>query len=168
MNCFFDKNKHFCVVKNSLVKYFFVFVDLILLISVHFYIHSVAAVESVRSSGKVCILDIDYQGVQNVKKSSLNPLYIFIAPPSMEALESRLRARNTESEEDVKTRLGNAAKELEYGQAEGNFDRVFVNDDLKQTSDDLIEYLLEKYPHLDYVSVDDEKEPGNRICSMLC
>lgn len=133
-----------------------------------FYGTSVAAVESVRSSGKVCILDIDYQGVQNVKKSSLNPLYIFIAPPSMEALESRLRARNTESEEDVKTRLGNAAKELEYGQAEGNFDRVFVNDDLKQTSDDLIEYLLEKYPHLDYVSVDDEKEPGNRICSMLC
>lgn len=49
-----------------------------------FYGSSVAAVESVQSSGKVCILDIDVQGVKNVKKSSLDPYYVFIAPPSME------------------------------------------------------------------------------------
>jgi len=53
--------------------------------------------------------------VQKVKKSSLNPIYIFIAPPSMEELEKRLRGRGTETEEAMKTRLGNAAKELQYG-----------------------------------------------------
>ena len=85
--------------------------------------YSIAAVESVQSAGKVCILDIDVQGVQNVKKSSLKPIYIFIAPPSAKALEERLRGRGTESEEDISKRLANAAKELEYGAGKGNFDQ---------------------------------------------
>lgn len=76
---------------------------------------SVEAVESVQKQGKVCILDIDVQGVQKVKKTSLDPIYIFIAPPSKEDLEKRLRGRGTETEEQIKTRLENAAKELEYG-----------------------------------------------------
>jgi guanylate kinase len=75
----------------------------------------VAAVESVRKQGKICILDIDVQGVQKVKESSLQPLYLFISPPSMESLEKRLRGRGTETEDQMKMRLGNAAKELEYG-----------------------------------------------------
>jgi guanylate kinase len=44
----------------------------------NYYGTSVAAVESVQSQGRICILDIDVQGVQNVKKSSLDPLFIFI------------------------------------------------------------------------------------------
>jgi guanylate kinase len=55
------------------------------------------------------------QGVQKVKASSLKPRYVFIAPPSMAELEKRLRGRGTETEEQMKLRLGNAAKELEYG-----------------------------------------------------
>ena len=74
-----------------------------------------ASVETVQANGKVCVLDIDVQGVQKVKLSPLQPYYVFIAPPSMEELEKRLRGRGTESEEQIKTRLGNAAKELEYG-----------------------------------------------------
>lgn len=74
-----------------------------------------AAVENVQKQGKICILDIDIQGVQKVKESSLSPIYVFIAPPSFEELEKRLRGRGTETEEQMKTRLGNAKKELEYG-----------------------------------------------------
>ena len=76
---------------------------------------SIAAVESVQKQGKICILDIDVQGVQKVKQSKLEPIYLFIAPPSKEALEKRLRGRGTETEEQLQTRLGNAGKELEYG-----------------------------------------------------
>ena len=76
---------------------------------------SIEAVEKVQGQGKICVLDIDVQGVQKVKKSSLEPYYCFIAPPSKEDLEKRLRGRGTETEEQIKTRLGNAAKELEYG-----------------------------------------------------
>lgn len=52
----------------------------------HYRTISIQAVESVQKAGKVCILDIDVQGVQKVKQSTLEPLYIFIAPPSHEEL----------------------------------------------------------------------------------
>ena len=80
-----------------------------------FVLYSVAAVETVQSSGKICVLDIDVQGVRKVKESKLEPYYIFISPPSKEELEKRLRGRGTETEDAIKTRLANAAAELEYG-----------------------------------------------------
>jgi guanylate kinase len=105
----------------------------------------------VQIAGKVCILDIDVQGVQHVKKSSLSPAYVFIAPPSAEALEKRLRGRGTESEADVQKRLANAAKEIAYGRGEGNFDRIFVNDNLSETFSKLVAQMKEWYPHLQQV-----------------
>ena len=97
---------------------------------------------------QICILDIDVQGVRNVKKSSLDPRYVFIAPPSMDILESRLRSRGTEKEEDIVKRLGNAAAELEYGNTEGNMDKVFVNDDLDTTFAAAVASFKEWYPQL--------------------
>lgn len=114
----------------------------------NYYGTSVSAVESVQKLGKICILDIDVQGVRNVKKSSLDALYIFIAPPSMEELEKRLRGRGTETEEAVVKRLKNAKEELEYGTEEGNFDRVFTNDDLDKTFDSLVAQFKSWYPQL--------------------
>mmetsp|Transcript_4944 Transcript_4944/g.6045 ORF Transcript_4944/g.6045 Transcript_4944/m.6045 type:complete len:200 (+) Transcript_4944:147-746(+) len=114
----------------------------------NYYGTSVQAVESVKSKGKICILDIDVQGVRNVKKSALNPRYVFIAPPSMEILESRLRSRGTEKEEDIVKRIANAAAELEYGNAEGNMDRIFVNDDLETTFGEVVSCFQEWYPTL--------------------
>jgi guanylate kinase len=86
--------------------------------------------------------------VKNVKKSSLDPIYVFIAPPSMEELEQRLRGRGTEKEEDVKKRLAGAAKELEYGKGEGNFDKVFINDNLTKTFEELVKCIKKWYPNL--------------------
>jgi guanylate kinase len=94
------------------------------------------------------VLDIDYQGVEKVKASSLSPIYLFISPPSMEELEKRLRGRGTETEEAITKRLRNAAKELEYGQTAGNFDRIFVNADLNATFEEMVTAFKEWYPHL--------------------
>ena len=105
------------------------------------------------------------QGVQKVKQSSLSPLYLFISPPSMETLEQRLRGRGTETEEAIKKRLGNAQKELDYGNEAGNFDRVFVNADLKETFEDMAKAFREWYPHLDEVAPDDTN-PKNCTCSI--
>lgn len=66
-------------------------------------------------SNKICILDIDTQGVQLLKKTHLNPVYVFIKPPSMKVLEDRLRGRSTETEESLQKRLSVAEKEMEYG-----------------------------------------------------
>ncbi|GAX11353.1 guanylate kinase [Fistulifera solaris] len=113
-----------------------------------YYGTSIAAVDAVQKSGKICVLDIDVQGVQSVKQSSLEPLYLFIAPPSMAALEERLRGRGTETEEQMQIRLGNAAQELAYGQAEGNFDKIFVNNDLETCFAEMVQAFQEWYPHL--------------------
>ena len=56
------------------------------------------AVQDVLQSGKICILDIDVLGVKAVKKTDLDPKYVFIKPPSLQVLEHRLRARGTETE----------------------------------------------------------------------
>lgn len=78
----------------------------------------------------------------------MTPIYCFIAPPSFEELEKRLRGRGTETEEQMQVRLGNAAKELEYGNTPGNFDKVFVNNDLEECFAELVASFEEWYPHL--------------------
>ena len=62
---------------------------------------SKTAVQDVLAGGKICILDIDVQGVKAVKETDLSPLYVFIKPPSLEELEQRLRDRGTETEESL-------------------------------------------------------------------
>lgn len=113
-----------------------------------YYGTSIAAVETVQSLGQVCILDIDIQGAQSVKKSNIDAHYIFIAPPSMEELEKRLRGRGTETEDAIQTRLGNAQKELDYGNEDGNFDKIFINNDLQSTFNEIAKQFQDWYPNL--------------------
>lgn len=101
-----------------------------------------------------------------VKESSLKPRYLFISPPSMEELEKRLRGRGTETEEAITKRLGNAKKEMDYGHEAGNFDRIFVNADLKSCFEDIVEAFREWYPHLDEVVPDEDPEKNCTSCTI--
>lgn len=94
---------------------------------------SIAAVKSVQQAGRVCILDIDVQGVRSVKRTDLNPLCIFILPPSMKELERRLRTRGTDSEESIRKRLDDASAEIDAATTEGIFDHLIENTDLDAT-----------------------------------
>lgn len=80
------------------------------------------------------ILDIDAQGVKLIKANhpSLNPIYIFISPPSFSELKKRLIGRGTESEESVTKRLTMASQEMEYARQKGAHDWIIVNDDLEK------------------------------------
>jgi guanylate kinase len=89
------------------------------------------AVKEVQSTGKICVLDIDIQGVMSMRKTDLNPLYVFIKPPSVEELDKRLRARKTESEESLQRRLDRAKTEMRDAEAPGVFDHIIVNKDLQ-------------------------------------
>ena len=73
---------------------------------------SKSSVTDVLNSGKICILDIDVQGVKAVKETDLTPLLVFIKPPSLETLEERLRARGTETEESLRWDNNNLVKYL--------------------------------------------------------
>ena len=67
------------------------------------------AVQRVTGADKVCILDVDVQGAEAVKRTQLGAAFVFIAPPSMDELERRLRGRGTETEEKARARGGEAA-----------------------------------------------------------
>lgn len=105
---------------------------------------SKAAVQDVQAKNLICILDIDMQGVRNIKRTDLNPIYISIQPPSMDVLEKRLRDRKTESEESLQRRLQAAKVDMEYSKEPGMFDVIIVNDDLDTAYENLKEALLEE------------------------
>jgi len=109
---------------------------------------SYKSVDMVQEQGKICIMDIDIQGFKRVQQSHLHPVSIFIAPPSLETLEKRLRARGTETEDSLAVRTGNAARELEFGLADGNFDYVIVNHNIEEGVDELESTLKQRFPHL--------------------
>jgi guanylate kinase len=75
------------------------------------------------------LLDVDVKGAVNVKaRYGDEALTLFIRPPSIDVLEERLRARGTETDASLRTRLQRAREELTY---EPHFDTVIVNDDLE-------------------------------------
>ncbi len=87
-------------------------------------VERLALAEDVRA----VVLDIDVKGALNVKRLyGDRALTLFIAPPTLAALATRLHARGTESEAQVAVRLERAQMEMDYA---GEFDAVVVNDDL--------------------------------------
>ncbi|KAL9940683.1 hypothetical protein V8E36_000171 [Tilletia maclaganii] len=78
------------------------------------------------------VLDIDAQGVRLIKQNHayLNPIFIFISPPSFSALRERLSGRGTETPDSIRRRIGMAAEELAFARTPGSFDAVVVNDNL--------------------------------------
>lgn len=110
--------------------------------SVHgnYYGTSFEAVNRVISSGKICIIDIDVKGVESLRKQTQlewQPYFVWVAPPSFEVLEERLRSRGTETEASLKMRLDTAKRELEFAAINNIFDLTIINDDLGRSYDEL-------------------------------
>ncbi|KAG1933663.1 guanylate kinase-like isoform X3 [Pimephales promelas] len=105
---------------------------------------SKAAVQAVQGKNLICILDIDMQGVRNIKRTDLNPIYVSIQAPSMDILEKRLRDRKTESEESLQKRLHAAKVDVEISKEPGLFDVIIVNDDLDTAYGKLKDALLKE------------------------
>ncbi|KAJ9080047.1 guanylate kinase [Entomophthora muscae] len=111
--------------------------------SKNLYGTSIDAVKKVVDSSKICLLDIDMQGVKSVKKSDLNARFLFISPPSVTELENRLRLRNTETDESLQHRLDAAKAEMEYANIPGSHDCIIVNDDLDKAYSEFKSFILE-------------------------
>ncbi|RYH01091.1 guanylate kinase [archaeon] len=104
------------------------------------------AVDSIHKHHKVCILDLDVKGVQQLKALGFSAHYIFLTPPSLQDLEDRLRGRHTESEESIQLRLANARAELAYGQSQGVFNYVLVNRHMDEAYGELEEIMKKWLP----------------------
>lgn len=73
---------------------------------------SKAAVQEKLAAGKSVVLDVDVQGARQIRQSGLPALFVFIAPPSLEELERRLRGRGTETPNSMDRRIQNARLEI--------------------------------------------------------
>ena len=100
-------------------------------------------VEAARDEGKNVLLEIEVNGTSQVlgKVHGDDVISIFIAPPSIEELERRIRGRGTESDEVVKGRLAKAAGELKL---KDQYRYVVVNDDLLRAVDEIRDIIVSK------------------------
>ncbi|KAL7941655.1 guanylate kinase [Trichoderma barbatum] len=90
-------------------------------------------IEEQTQKGKVVLLDIEMEGVKQIKNSGISARYIFVSPPSIQTLEERLRGRGTETEQSIQERLAQAQKELDFSETPGVHDIIIVNDDLEKS-----------------------------------
>ncbi len=114
----------------------------------HWYGTPRAEVADALVAGHDVILKIDVQGAQQIKERVEEALLIFIVPPSMEALFARLRARATESADELEVRQRNAAIELAR---QDDYDHVVVNETgqverTAETIDRIIEETHQLHP----------------------
>ena len=80
-------------------------------------------------SGRDVLLDIDWQGTQQLKQVDPDIVRVFILPPSMAELERRLRARGTDSDEVIQRRMDRAAAEISHW---AEYDYVLINNDAEK------------------------------------
>jgi guanylate kinase len=91
-------------------------------------------VDEKRAEGFDVILKLDVQGGLSVKEAMPDAVMVFLAPPSMEELERRLRGRRTESPEQFAKRLGNALAEIKLIP---HYDYLIVHDTPEQACEEL-------------------------------
>ncbi|MBL7788222.1 MAG: guanylate kinase [Chitinophagales bacterium] len=107
-----------------------------------FYGTPKSEIDRIYGLGKIPIFDIDIMGAMSVKKLLCNDiLSIFIAAPSLQILEERLRKRHTETEEKIQTRLNKAISEMKFANF---FDKKIINDELEVAYAEL-KGLVDKY-----------------------
>jgi len=78
--------------------------------------------------GEIVLLEIDVQGALQIKEKYKEAVFIFLIPPTMDELKSRLVKRDTETEDEIETRYRNAFKELDFV---GEYDYFVINDVLE-------------------------------------
>ncbi len=104
-----------------------------------------AQVERMLAQGDNVLLEIDWQGAQQVRSAMPECRTIFILPPSRAALEQRLRGRGTDSDEVIARRLRDSIADMSHWH---EFDYVVVNDDFERATADLEAIASGKGEHL--------------------
>jgi guanylate kinase len=92
---------------------------------------------------KAIVLEIDLQGARQVRETLPEATQVFVAPPSLEALEERLRSRGTDPPDQIRERLEVAPRELA---AQKEFPKVVVNDDVERALGELEELAARMSP----------------------
>ena len=105
----------------------------------NYYATSRSQVEKHLADNRSVVLEIDWQGAQQVRESMPDCVTIFILPPSLAELERRLRDRRTDKPEVIERRLKDARSDMAHWE---EFDHVIINDDLDEAITALEDVLM--------------------------
>ena len=100
----------------------------------NYYATSQRQIDEIRAGGRDALLEIDWQGAQQVRRLYPDAVGIFILPPSLDALRERLVARGQDSEAVIRRRLAAAEEEMSHAP---EFDYVIINNDFDDARRDL-------------------------------
>lgn len=100
----------------------------------NFYGTGRSQIERKLTGGKDVLLEIDWQGAQQVRRAMPNARTIFILPPSRAVLEQRLRERRTDSADTIARRLADASTDMSHYR---EFDYVVVNDNFERATNEV-------------------------------
>jgi len=100
-----------------------------------------APIEEAIAEGRDILLEIELQGARQIREHRPDAVMFFVAPPSMDELERRLRRRGDTSEEDIEDRLDIAESEMQ--EAPTLFDHVIVNVDLDKAVEDIVRLITD-------------------------
>lgn len=102
-------------------------------------------IEEKLESGQDILLDIDVQGAASIREKKVKGIFIFLIPPSMEALKERLLNRKTDAEKVIENRLAKAREEIGYYK---QYDYVIVNDVLEESLQRIKSIILAEKSHI--------------------
>jgi guanylate kinase len=105
----------------------------------HLYGTSKKRLEEMRSGGIDVILDIDTEGAHKIRETYTDGVYIFILPPSLDALRERLEKRMSNSQEEIQVRMKRASEEIKSYR---RYDYVIVNNDFAEALSELKAIVL--------------------------
>ena len=111
----------------------------------NYYGTSRSQVERLLDAGQDVLLEIDWQGAQQIRRTLPECRSIFVLPPSRAALEQRLRGRGTDSDEVIARRLRDSLADLSHW---GEFDYIVVNDDFDRATGELEAIVTGQGEHL--------------------
>ena len=104
-----------------------------------FYGTSTESINKTLKKGYDTIIELDIQGVKTLRKANYQGVYILILPPSIKAMEARLRKRGTEAEENIQRRLQSGKEEVRHFKA---YDYVITNNIVEDTVKSIHSILL--------------------------
>lgn len=122
----------------------------------NYYGTAISSVQAAMQQGKIVVLELDVQGVASIRAqaerdpaNALHCLYLWIAPPTYDALADRLHSRGTDSGEGLKARLATAEKErAAVAERPDLFTHTLVNDELNECYYRLTQLIAQNYPHM--------------------
>jgi len=109
---------------------------------------SLKAVQNIWSKGKLAVLDVDTEGVKQIKESkSVLAKYVFVVPPNTQELQRRLAGRGTESPEQIAIRMTNAETQMQFAHEYRSYwDLVLLNENLDDCVEELVGYMQAWFP----------------------